>query len=87
MSIVFHRVKEGEFKRMVEAGAIDEFVVQESKHITGKFHLLGIKPAERIGYTVRHGRVDELRTWRVDILAQLLKEWHVRSFKVQYYYD
>ncbi|NOU49965.1 hypothetical protein HG263_05370 [Pseudoalteromonas sp. JBTF-M23] len=82
MSLVFHRVTEGEFVRLFETGVMRKFIAQQSSQ-RNKYHLIGIAPETRTAYTIRHGRVDELRTWRLDNLGQWLAAKKVTSWEVQ----
>ena len=84
MSITFYRVKEGEFARLVETESITKFIAQESDITLLKFSLVGINPNQRVAYAVRHGRADELRTWRLDNLASFLKKQGIFSWEVQF---
>ncbi|CAM3146361.1 hypothetical protein [Vibrio rarus] len=68
MSIAFHQVTEGEFRRLAETNTMTKILAQESSEISNKFHLIGIDQVNGIGYAVRHGRVAELRVWRLDNL-------------------
>lgn len=61
MSIVFHQVKDGEFRRLAEAKTMTKILAQESTEFPNKFHLIGIVQVNGIGYAVRHGRVADLR--------------------------
>ncbi len=81
----FYRVTEGEFTRFIESKTILKLIAQESKVEPDKFCLVGVNPHERIGYAIRHGRVDELRTWRLDNLVKFLKKQsHAIPFEIQY---
>ncbi|WP_091982930.1 hypothetical protein [Pseudoalteromonas denitrificans] len=83
MGIIFHKIKEGEFIRLVEANGIHEFFAQESQLESDKYHLLGVNTQSKIGYTVRHGRIDEMRSWRLDRLALLIKKLGIKGFNVR----
>ncbi len=83
MSIIFHRIKEGEFIRLVEAAGIQDIFAQESQQQPDKYHLLGINTQSKIGYVVRHGRTDDMRCWRLDTLALLVKRLGISSFNVR----
>ena len=72
MSVIFHRIKEGEFIRLAQAHGINDIFIQESQITPNKYHLLGINTQTKIGYVVRHGRTDSMREWRLDILAALI---------------
>jgi hypothetical protein len=82
MGVIFHQIKEGEFIRLVEAGGINEVFAQESQQQPDKYHLLGINKQSKIGYAVRHGRVNEMRSWRLDRLVLLIKRLGIRGFNV-----
>ena len=84
MAVTFYQVKEGEFLRLVETQSITKFIAQESENLPQKFSLVGINPNQRVAYAVRHGRVDELRTWRLDNLALFLKKLGVFNWEVQF---
>ena len=83
MGVRFYRIKEGEFSRLVETQSITKFIAQESEITALKFSLVGINPQQQIAYVVRHGRVDELRTWRLDNLIAYLKKLSVNNCEVQ----
>ena len=84
MRVKFYKIKEGEFLRLVETQSITKFIAQESESSPLKFSLVGINPQQRVAYAVRHGRVDELRTWRLDNLALFLKKLGVFNWEVQF---
>lgn len=83
MSVKFYRVKEGEFSRLVETQSITKFIAQESEISPLKFSLVGINPGKQLAYIVRHGRTDELRTWRLDNLGAYLKKLGITRWEVQ----
>jgi len=83
MSITFYKIKEGEFSRLVETQSITKFIAQESENNPLKFSLVGINPAQKLAYMVRHGRNDDLRTWRLDTLGAFLKKLGVTNWEVQ----
>jgi hypothetical protein len=80
----FNRVKEGEFKRLVDTKTITALIAQESNNEHNKYSLFGIDENNQLGYAVRHGRVDELRTWRLDILSALVKSLGFTSIEVYF---
>lgn len=80
----FSRVKEGEFKRLVETKTITTLIAQESNNEHNKFSLFGIDEKNQLGYAVRHGRIYELRTWRLDILSALVKSLGFTSIEVYF---
>lgn len=80
----FKRIKEGEFKRLIETKTISSMIAQESNHESNKFSLFGIDETNQIGYAIRHGRVDELRTWRLDILSAFVKSLGFTSIEVYF---
>lgn len=80
--MIFHRVKEGEFKRLAETKSMTTLLAQESNN-TNKFHIIGIDENNNIGYVIRHGRVDDIREWRLDILATVLKKFGFDHFEVR----
>ena len=81
--IDFYRIKEGEFVRLVETGSMTDFIAQESNLEHDKYHLFAINRQTGKGYTIRQARVDELRSWRLDRLAMLLKKLGQGSFQVK----
>lgn len=83
MSIVFHQVKEGEFRRLAETKTMTKILAQESTEFPNKFHLVGIDQVNNIGYAVRHGRVVELRVWRIDILVNQARDMGIEKIDVQ----
>jgi len=83
MSVTFYKIKEGEFSRLVETQSITKFIAQESENDPLKFSLVGINPAQKLAYMVRHGRNDDLRTWRLDTLGAFLKKLGVTNWEVQ----
>ncbi|NQZ49672.1 MAG: hypothetical protein HRT95_05635, partial [Moritella sp.] len=76
----------GEFIRLLATRTITKFFAQESKVEPLKFQLLGLSDV-KIGYRVRHGRENKPRFWRLDILAQFLKEHSVTAWEVQFAQD
>ena len=74
VSIEKIKVKEGELKRLIKTGTVTKFIAQESLTEPLKFCLVGIDTNNRVAYIMRHGRVNELRFWRLDNLAKFLKE-------------
>ncbi len=84
MSVTFYRVKEGEFARLVETESITKFIAQESESSPLKFSLVGINPSQKLAYIVRHGRNDDLRTWRLDTLGAFLKKLGIANLEVQF---
>lgn len=84
MSVTFYKIKEGEFSRLVETQSITKFIAQESESNPLKFSLVGINPSQKLAYIVRHGRNDDLRTWRLDTLGAFLKKLGVTNWEVQH---
>jgi hypothetical protein len=84
MSVKFYNVKEGEFVRMMETNTITKIIAQESVDQELKFCVVGVNPNTNIAYAIRHGRVNEFRTWRLDNLAKFLKGLGVLSYEVQF---
>lgn len=82
MAVEFSRVKEGEFLRLLKTRAINKVIANQSAE-RNKFHVIAIIADTQTAFTVRHGRVDELRTWRLDQLAALLNKHGVTRFDVQ----
>ncbi|NMU67175.1 hypothetical protein HKA89_00150, partial [Vibrio parahaemolyticus] len=52
--VVFHQVKEGEFRRLAETRTMTKLIAQESKLHPNKFHLVGIDSGKGIAYAIRH---------------------------------
>ena len=77
-------MKEGEFTRLLETQSITKLIAQESDDKPLKFHIVGINAASKLAYAMRHGRTDQLRTWRLDNLAKYLELFGVRNFEVQF---
>lgn len=84
MSVTFYNVKEGEFVRLMETKTITKIIAQESVEQALKFCVVGINPETNIAYAIRHGRVNEFRTWRLDNLAKFLKGLGVVSYETQF---
>lgn len=84
MAKAFYRVKEGEFVRHLETQSITKVIAQESIEEPLKFVVVAINSNTQMAYAMRHGRIDELRTWRLDNLAKFLKKHNVNSFETQY---
>ena len=81
----FERVTEGEFFRLAESAGITDVILQESERYRNEFNVVGINSARGVAYAIRHGRVDELRSWkRLDRLALQLKQHGILAFKVQF---
>ena len=84
MSVTFYKVKEGEFVRLCETKTITKIIVQESIEQELKFCVVGINPETNMAYAIRHGRINEFRTWRLDNLAKFLKNLGVVSYETQF---
>lgn len=82
MGIQFNRVKEGEFLRLLKTQSVGKVIAQQSA-VDNKYHVIAVIAGQQIAYTVRHGRADELRTWRLDNLAALLKSVGIKIFETQ----
>ncbi|OCH42331.1 hypothetical protein [Aliivibrio fischeri] len=78
------RVKEGEFKRLIKTRTVTTLLAQESNVKDGKFSLFGIDENNQQGYAIRHGRVDVLRTWRIDVLSAFAKSLGFTSIEVYF---
>lgn len=78
------RIKEGEFKRLAQVQAFDGVLAQESSKTPGKFHLIGVSFSRQVQYTVRAGRTNTLREWRLDQLAALVKSLGVSRMEVRF---
>jgi hypothetical protein len=85
MSVTFYNVKEGEFIRLMETKTITKIIVQESVEHKLKFCVVGVNPNSNIAYAIRHGRVNEFRTWRLDNLAKMLKDLGVETYETQFH--
>ena len=83
MSLTFHHVKEGEFRRIAETQSITKLLAQESTVYPDKFHLVGIDPNNQIAYAVRHGRTPDLRIWRLDNLIKQIRGMGFEGVEVQ----
>lgn len=80
----FHRIKEGEFVRLLQTRSIHKIIAQESQEEPLKFFVVAINTETQIAYTMRHGREDKHRAWRIDNLTRFLKSHCNLSFEVQY---
>ncbi|GAB6264274.1 hypothetical protein PSSHI_45180 [Photobacterium sp. R1] len=69
---------------MAETPTIKDLFAVESNINPGKFSLFGIAEGGELVYAVRHGRVDELREWRLDNLGILVKELGFDSIEVRF---
>jgi hypothetical protein len=83
MTVTFYNVKEGEFVRLIESNTITKIIVQESVEQHLRFCVVGVS-SNNIAYAIRHGRVNEFRTWRLDNLAKFLKGLGVVSYETQF---
>ena len=83
MAVTLYNVKEGEFVRLMETKTITKIIVQESIEQSLRFCVVGIS-SNNTAYAIRHGRVNEFRTWRLDNLAKLLKGLGVVSYETQF---
>ncbi|MFM2666611.1 hypothetical protein AAFX24_17405 [Vibrio mediterranei] len=81
--MIFHQLKEGEFRKIAETKSITKLVAQESEKYPNKFHLIGIDQVRQIGYAIRHGRTEELRVWRLDVLVNQIKSMGFEAIDVQ----
>ncbi|GGZ83068.1 hypothetical protein [Paraglaciecola chathamensis] len=77
-------LKEGAFAERLTDKAITRVIAQESKDDELKFFVFAINADTKTAYVMRHGRTNELRTWRLDNLAKFLKLHSVENFEVQY---
>lgn len=85
MAVKIHNVTEGEFIRLMQTQTITKLIAQESVNQPLKFCVVGVNPHTSIAYAIRHGRVNEYRTWRADNLAKFFKGLGVASFETQYH--
>lgn len=81
--VVFHQVKEGEFRRLAETRTMTKLIAQESKLHPNKFHLVGIDSGKGIAYAIRHGRTSDLRVWRLNILVNQVRDMGFENIEVQ----
>nr|WP_214651555.1 hypothetical protein [Vibrio anguillarum] len=56
---------------------------QECEKTPNRFSLVGIDQLKGIAYAVRHGRTNELRTWRLDILINRVRKMGLSNVEVQ----
>lgn len=84
MAVKFYNITEGEFKRMIETKTISKIIAQESFDKPLKFHVAGLNEKTNIAYMMRYGRVNELRTWRLDNLGMFLKGLQIEVFETQF---
>jgi hypothetical protein len=80
----FHRITEGEFIRQLQSGSITRINAQELEPGSLKFAVVAVNASRQIAYVMRHGRVDEPRTWRLDNLAKFLRKHGVAAFETQF---
>lgn len=76
----FIKVKEKEFKFIAEHKGFAKVLAQESQAYPERFHLIGIN--ENKAYVIRHGRTDDIRTWKMNSLIQLAKELKINNLDV-----
>lgn len=83
MIMDFRKIKEGEFWRLSETGQLIDYTLCESMADIDKFQLIARLKNENVIYSVRHGRNDSLRTWRLDVMAKALKQRGITEFTVK----
>ena len=83
LKVEFRKIKEGEFWRLSETKQLDDYTLCESLGDPDKFQLLARLVSKNIFYAVRHARIDELRTWRLDVIAKALKKNGIVEFTVK----
>lgn len=84
MTVKVYNVTEGEFIRLMQTKTITKLIAQESVNQPLKFCVVGVNPNTSMAYAIRHGRVNEYRTWRADNLAKFFKGLGVASYETQY---
>ena len=84
MSASLTPITEGEFVRQLQTKSITKVIAQESIEEPLKFVVVAINSNTQMAYAMRHGRTDELRTWRIDYLAKFLRKHDVCSFETQF---
>lgn len=80
----FYRVTEGEFIRQLQSGSITRVNAQELQKGTLKFAVVAVNASKQIAFVMRHGRIDEPRTWRLDNLAKFLSKHGVSGFETTF---
>ncbi len=79
----FRNLKEGEFWRLAETLILSDFTLYEANDEPGKFQLIARHPSKQAIFSVRHARVNTLRTWRLDIIAKALHQHGIAEFHVR----
>lgn len=72
----------GEFKRLVEH--YEGFSIGVKGVSNGCYMVIAIDKARNKVFSVRHAREDKPRTWRLDRLANWLKDAGVEHFEVRH---
>ena len=80
----FHKITEGEFIRLLQSGSISRVNAQEVRAGALKFAVVAINTSSQLAYVMRHGRIDEPRTWRLDNLAKFLSKHGVSGFETTF---
>ncbi|MFA1563090.1 hypothetical protein [Aliivibrio fischeri] len=78
----FIRVKEGEFKRLIENRVVTAIFAQESNGKSGQFSVFGIDENNQQGYVIRYGCADELKAWQIEELSIVAKSFGFSSIKI-----
>tara|TARA_Y100001936_G_C15931143_1_gene589398 strand:- start:492 stop:755 length:264 start_codon:yes stop_codon:yes gene_type:complete len=84
MSASLTPITEGEFVRQLQTKSITKVIAQESVEFPMKFVVVAINGNTKKAFSMRHGRVNELRTWRLDYLGKFLKKHGICQFDVQF---
>lgn len=68
-----HQILEAEFRRIAETKTFSSIFFKESVDEPNRFHLMAVDEGNKIIYSVRHARKQDLRTWRLDVLLSVFK--------------
>ncbi|MUJ27944.1 hypothetical protein GNP73_08135 [Aliivibrio fischeri] len=78
----FIRVKESEFKRLIENRVVTTIFAQESNGKSGQFSVFGIDENNQQSYVIRYGCTDELKAWQIEELSIVAKSFGFSSIKI-----
>lgn len=78
-----HQVTQGEFVRHLKSNKITKVIAQESVKKPDNFVVVAIDGPAQQAYAMRHGRVNELRTWELINLGKFLKKHGIPVFETQ----